>query len=206
LNTKICNKCGIEQEVIDDNFRICRYSNGKEYFKAICRQCENEGSKKYNTSHAEERWTYNNQPKEKARKKEWKKNNKNKINEAERKRRLTDVCFKLRKNCSRAINRMLKKTNGSKFNHSILEYLPYNVEELRKHLEFQFSAKMTWDNYGEYWEIDHIMPQSDLPYDSMEHPNFIKCWNLNNLRPLQCTQNRSDGATRARHQKQINNA
>ena len=62
---------------------------------------------------------------------------------------------------------------------------------------------MSWSNWGKYdyinwddnnlstwtWNIDHIIPQAKLPYDSMEHPNFEKCWILSNLRPLSSKQN-----------------
>jgi 5-methylcytosine-specific restriction endonuclease McrA len=54
---------------------------------------------------------------------------------------------------------------------------------------------MTWDNYGRYekgkekWQIDHIIPQSKLLYDSMDHSNFRKCWALENLRPLEVVEN-----------------
>ncbi len=39
------------------------------------------------------------------------------------------------------------------------------------------------------WQIDHIVPQSRLPYDSMDHPNFKKSWTLGNLRPLSSKDN-----------------
>lgn len=72
---------------------------------------------------------------------------------------------------------------------------------------------MNWNNQGTYnvqtwdsndsttwtWQLDHIIPQSDLPYISMEDNNFKKCWSLNNLRPLSAKQNLLDGATRIRH-------
>lgn len=54
---------------------------------------------------------------------------------------------------------------------------------------------MSWDNWGQAtadertWNIDHIYPHSKLPYDSMEHPNFKKCWALENLRPLCAIEN-----------------
>jgi 5-methylcytosine-specific restriction endonuclease McrA len=48
---------------------------------------------------------------------------------------------------------------------------------------------MTWDNYGSYWHVDHIYPHSKLPYDSMDHPNFLKAWALNNLQPLEAIEN-----------------
>ena len=74
---------------------------------------------------------------------------------------------------------------------------------------------MTWNNWGPYnakqwkdddsstwtWNIDHIIPQSDLPYLSMEEENFRKCWALSNLRPLSAKQNNYDGTTKIRHQK-----
>lgn len=67
---------------------------------------------------------------------------------------------------------------------------------------------MTWDNWGIYdpvvwddndsttwtWQIDHIIPQSMLKFDSLEHDNFKKCWVLENLRPYSAKQNIKDGA------------
>ena len=38
-----------------------------------------------------------------------------------------------------------------------------------------------------------IYPQSKLPYDSMTHPNFLKCWALENLQPLEAKENISKG-------------
>ena len=37
--------------------------------------------------------------------------------------------------------------------------------------------------------------------DSIEHPNFIKCWELKNLRPYSAKLNSIDGAKRIRHKK-----
>jgi len=99
-----------------------------------------------------------------------------------RKRRLFDPAYKLRDNCSRLINHAM---HGSKNGQSILKYLYYSMEELKHHLEKQFDEKMNWENYGSYWQIDHIIPQSKLPYTSMEDDNFKKCWSLDNLRPLE---------------------
>ena len=54
---------------------------------------------------------------------------------------------------------------------------------------------MTWENYGKFdlnkktWQIDHIIPQSLLLYDNLEHLNFIKCWALENLQPLETCAN-----------------
>lgn len=100
-------------------------------------------------------------------------------------RRLADPIFKLRTRCSSAICAALKTSNGSKQGQSIVKYFPYTMEQLKRHLESQFDDKMSWNNYGSYWHIDHIIPQSLLPYSSMEDGNFKKCWALENLRPLE---------------------
>lgn len=109
----------------------------------------------------------------------------------------------------------MKKRGSSKNGSSIVQYLSYTINELALHLESQFEPWMTWDNHGTHnvwndsdpstwkWHIDHIIPQSDLPYTSMEDENFKKCWGLDNLRPLSSRQNMSDGSTRVRHNKTL---
>jgi hypothetical protein len=108
---------------------------------------------------------------------------------------------------------MLNLTNGSKNKQSILDFLSYSIDELKKHLENQFETWMTWNNRSLYnkntwddndqstwtWQLDHIVPQSILPYTSMEDDNFKKCWALNNLRPLSAKQNFLEGVQRTRH-------
>lgn len=126
-----------------------------------------------------------------------------------------DPEFKLKIYFSSYIRQSLKANNSSKFGQSFITYFNYDCLELKKHLERQFESWMTWENWGIYdpktwndhdsstwtWQIDHIIPQSDLPYSSMEDDNFKKCWALNNLRPLSAKQNNFDGVNRTRHQQ-----
>lgn len=99
----------------------------------------------------------------------------------------SNIIFKLHVNCSSSIYQAMKSAkNGS----SILKFLPYTMEELKIHIENQFDNKMNWNNYGSYWQIDHIYPQSLLPYSSMTDENFVKCWSLSNLRSLEASANR----------------
>ena len=97
--------------------------------------------------------------------------------------------YKLKRNVSRAVHHGLTRQQGSKHGESTFQHLPYTPVQLREHLEKQFDDNMSWDNYGSYWHLDHIHPQSLLPYDSFQHPNFIKCWSLNNLQPLEAKEN-----------------
>lgn len=59
------------------------------------------------------------------------------------------------------------------------------VECVRLYLEEQFSYKMTWKNYGKYWQIDHITPTSYFTID-----NISQAWHYTNLRPLTVLQNK----------------
>jgi hypothetical protein len=125
-----------------------------------------------------------------------------------------DIPFKLKKRISRNIWGILKKNNSNKNGISCVKYLTYTTNELKLHIENQFESWMRWDNWGRYddktwndsdqstwtWQLDHIIPQSDLPYTSMEDDNFKKCWSLNNLRPLSAKQNYLDGINRTRHE------
>lgn len=61
----------------------------------------------------------------------------------------------------------------------------YTLEQLIKHLEKQFDKNMTWDNYGSYWSVDHILPLSVHNFTEPENIDFKRAWALKNLRPLE---------------------
>lgn len=115
-------------------------------------------------------------------------------NKYHKKRKKEDINYKLRYVISGAINYYLHKQNKSKDFPSWTK-LPYTPEHLKEHLESLWESWMSWENYGlassitKTWQIDHITPQSKLLYDSLEHPNFLECWKLENLRPLESIAN-----------------
>jgi len=114
-------------------------------------------------------------------------------NRYERERRQRDPMFRLRLNVRGAVYKALKRTNGGKYGSKTLDALGYEISDLKEHLEKQFDDHMTWDNYGTYWHVDHILPQSLYPYDSLDHPNFKKMWALENLQPLEGIENIKKG-------------
>jgi len=230
----LCKCCKIEKDQSEFGFRNRKTRKGfyKKYRNIYCNKCEKEKSKLWRKKNPDKVKNQNNSERAKLSKKQWLFNNieivkkyrklyynKNiekfkEISKTKRfkevkkiykkNKRKNDYLFRIRENISNAILKALKKGKSNKAGQSILKYLSYNINDLKNHLELQFDEKMTWDNYGKYWHIDHIIPQSDLPYSSMEDINFKICWELKNLRPLEASQNSSDGATKIRHKNSLN--
>lgn len=209
--------------------RKTRKGKIKSYTSIYCKVCEAAIAKEWRQNNSAKLKDYNAKPKVKERKKKWEEenlpyedrksyfqqyyqDNKNEIKKTwntpafkdgkrkyKRKRRHMDPVFRMRENVSNAILKALKNVKSNKAGRSILQYLSYAIQDLKEHIEKQFSGEMSWDNYGIFWHIDHIVPQSDLPYSSMDDDNFKRCWALNNLRPLEAKRNMLEGAKRTRH-------
>ena len=105
-------------------------------------------------------------------------------------RKIKDPTWRLNHNIHIEVWRDLKK---NKRNINWEKLVGYTKEDLIKHLESQFIIGMTWENYGSYWEIDHIIPRSAFNFTSPDDSQFKFCWSLNNLQPLECSKNRSKG-------------
>lgn len=42
---------------------------------------------------------------------------------------------------------------------------------------------MNWDNYGSYWEVDHVIPCNS--FDIEDNNQQLECFNWKNCRPLE---------------------
>lgn len=155
--------------------------------------------KQYNDAHKEQRKQYKQEHKEhireynkkynkqyKEKHKEWVKQHSESIQRYKQKKQTKDA-FKLRV-CS-CVSTALKANKTA--NLSAVGIIWYTLEDLKQHLESQFTPEMNWSNYGEYWELDHIIPQNLFNFKSMNDIDFQICWSLNNLRPLTRKENRS---------------
>lgn len=111
------------------------------------------------------------------------------VNRAEK--RKINPSYKISCVMSNAIWSALKVKNSSKKGCSWEKILGYTRDDLKSHLESNFTSEMTWENYGSYWHIDHIIPKSWFEYSNFEDENFKKCWALNNLQPLKAQDNLS---------------
>lgn len=97
-------------------------------------------------------------------------------------RRKKDAKFHLSEAFSGIIRQSL---NGKKSGWHWEKLVGYTLEDLIKRLESNFNNKMTWDNYGSYWHIDHKKPKSLFKYKVAEDQAFKDCWCLANLQPLE---------------------
>lgn len=88
---------------------------------------------------------------------------------------------------------------GKRCPEFLVKDLGYSVDTLRFHLERQFSARMSWENYAgnlpfrekqRKWHIDHIIPKSRFRED------LESAFALSNLRPLWESENIRKGISR----------
>lgn len=196
---KICTKC--KQELDESNFT--KNVKSKDGLYTICRRCQ---KLRYET-------TYKGTDKDKQRKNEYYRKNKERILELHKtyyknnkeKEAIRNKQYRLEheneikikdkerdKQLSRKISKFMHHglTKACVVEEHWEQYFSYTLQELKEHLESQFQPGMTWENYGRYgWHIDHIIPQSVLPFDSIGDLNFKICWSLDNLRPLWYTDN-----------------
>lgn len=220
---KICSVCGEEKDLsefyhhthnqkenscesacVDCSRAIDRerYRENKEKINARKRELYQQNKEKhrkrvrdYYSGHKEQKSEYN-----RAYCKEY--NQRPEVKEKAREKRKekyhTNPEYKLRRNVSSSINQALK-SNNSKKEGSVLQYLPFTIQELKAHLESLFEPWMCWENHGKYnpnvltWQIDHIIPHSSFCYKNMNCDEFKKCWSLENLRPLETIENTKKG-------------
>lgn len=73
-------------------------------------------------------------------------------------------------------------------------YFPgFTGRQLKAHLMSLMPNGWTFADYGDKWEIDHIVPVSAFEYESPDDPEYKECWALSNLRPLCKFENRAKG-------------
>lgn len=100
--------------------------------------------------------------------------------------RQKNVNYRLKKSLAARLRSVLKKENCT------MNYIGCNIQYLKMWFEYNFTQDMSWDNYGSYWSIDHIIPVSK--FDLTNEDEKMKCWNWSNLVPnISCSSSkRSD--------------
>lgn len=93
-----------------------------------------------------------------------------------------DFDFKMKQTVRSRIGHALRNAGTSR--QGKIKYLNCDIQEYRKWLESQFDENMTWDNHGDYWEIDHVVPCAAFKFKSDDDEAIYQCFNWKNTRPL----------------------
>ncbi len=107
-------------------------------------------------------------------------------NKRQRARLKEDPTYKLSRNLrNRLYYLLLENPDITKLKYK--NYVGCSGEYLKQHLEIRFDSYMNWDNYGVYWEVDHIRPLSK--FTSIDDL-YARC-HFTNLQPLKIEENRA---------------
>jgi len=172
---KTCVKCKIEKDLSDFSNNKAK-KDGKCVY---CRSCYAAINKQWRENNPEQdkkihkKWKqqniervrksrlksyYNNHEKSKERARKYKQKHKDILRIKNRlyanKKYYEDLNYRLARLLRGRITKAIKR--NSKYSKS-LDLLGCSIEELKLHLEKQFTKGMNWKNYGK-WHIDHIKP------------------------------------------------
>jgi hypothetical protein len=136
---------------------------------------------------AGKKWRANNLERAKAMCARWQRSNREYVNRKERERCAADPSYRLARCLRSRIRRVLRLRAATKRDNTAA-LTGCSVQFLMGHLEARFQPGMSWDNYGNVWEVDHIFPCAmyDLAVDSQQRA----CFHYTNLQPLFVSDNR----------------
>lgn len=127
--------------------------------------------------------------------KQWKENNQDKLQyyreNRDNKKRYSTPQAKIDKCIMGYLARSIKSNFDSKIGCMYKDNLTFTIQEFKSYFESLFTSEMSWNNFGEYWEMDHIIPKKFFSYVSTDDRDFKICWSLMNLRPLTIEENRT---------------
>jgi hypothetical protein len=153
---KTCKKCKVSKSL--DQY--CKRKEEKDSLHRYCKECMGKRGKKEYIENKEahlkrtKRWREENKEYHKSLMKSHYHSNKDYYREWNRTKYSTDILFRLRHTINALINHHLKEGKSQ----SSIDYLGCTIQEYKIYLEPMFQPEMNWDNYGSYWEIDHIYP------------------------------------------------
>jgi len=189
---KKCTKCS--KEFPDTSEYFHRQKKGKGGLCSHCKECRSKQRKKHNQENREEtlkknkKWREANPKKNKECKKKYRQENLWKIKAYKKNRYHTDIEFRLLELYRNRLRKYVKSENKS---GTTKQLIGCSIAELKQHLEKQFDDKMSWENYGSYWHVDHIIPCAS--FDLTDPEQQKECFHYTNLQPLEAIENKKKG-------------
>lgn len=188
-----CIKC--KQTLnIDDFYKNKSNKNG---IQQPCKECKKELQKQYYEEHIDYRKKYDkiygdaHREYRNAQQRLYNALNKDEITERERQKRKNNVTYNINCNVNSRLRACIKQNFYKTKWNKTEELFSFNFKQLKEYFESLFTPEMNWNNYGDYWEIDHIIPMNQFSFTSYTDKDFQICWSLMNLRPLEKSLNRS---------------
>lgn len=180
-----CSLCKLELELTFANFY--RNKNEVDGFDYRCKKCKlnhyNSNKETYKTNSLN--WQKNNPEKNFITQKKYKQSKKGVATRKKYRKKEydqkygVDIEWTLLRNLRIRLRNALKKEFKT---GKTLELLGCSIQEYALYLEKQFNENMNWENYGTYWEVDHIRPLS-------KGGSF----HYTNTQPMHFSENRSKG-------------
>lgn len=102
------------------------------------------------------------------------------------KKRSEDPAFKIHTNIRSRVAAMISRIKTYRTG-SIENMFGCSRDHLINHFESKFTANMSWENYGSYWHVDHIIPISSFDLTDPEQCKKANHWT--NLQPLEASKN-----------------
>lgn len=90
-----------------------------------------------------------------------------------------DLQFKLKRILRCRLNVAIKNKYKS---GSAVRDLGCSIDDLIQYLSSKFKPEMTWNNHGDVWEIDHVVPLSS--FDLTDPEQLKRACHYTNLQPL----------------------
>lgn len=98
------------------------------------------------------------------------------------------------KECMRTRVKYALKQAGAGKAPETMAVVGCTIEFLKKYLEARFKEGMTWENYGSFWHVDHVIPLAEAKTPS----EVMRLSHYTNMQPLHWQENLSKGKKRPR--------
>ncbi len=182
-------KCGCCQSALPVSC-FSKKTKSKDGLMPLCKPCDAENHKvrreKDKAAHLEKRKQYykNNPEKMREATKSYRTRNRDMLLEQQRLKRKADHLYRLKCNLSKGIKDALKHGGYSKTSKT-MQIVGCGIDELKTHIEKQFTKGMSWAKLGPEIHIDHIIPLATAKSEE----DLIALNHFTNLRPMWAKEN-----------------
>jgi hypothetical protein len=164
--------------------KVVKYLKDFKAGKNRCKECIKSRAPAYDPVSESQRYQ-----RRKDKLKSYRNGHKKELSEYQTRRRRSNIQHRLsailRTSMSNALNGRYKSSKT-------LVLLGCTMDQFKIHLQNKFTRGMSWENYGPYWHIDHIMPCSK--FDLTKESEQRACFHFTNLQPLKVRDNLSKHA------------